>query len=189
MKLRTKIFFTVIIIIAVSAVSVYGYVRWAMRREMAEYPLKYTYTVEKYSREYGVPEAIIYATILCESSFMSRAASPKGAQGLMQITPETFEWLCTKTGEDSATLDLLDPDVNIRYGTYFLSMLYEEFGDPTIAHAAYNAGRSRVKSWLEDENYSKDGKLYYIPFDETRVYVERIKRATEKYYNILEVYQ
>lgn len=188
MKLRSKVFLTLLAVTVLSAFSVYNYVNTVIRREKAEYPIKYSEIVEKYSEEYGVPAAVVYATIRCESGFNPDAASPKGARGLMQITPDTFEWLCTKTGENSQTLDLLDPDVNIRYGTFFLAMLYEEFGDAKTAHAAYNAGRGRVRGWLEDENCSKDGKLYYIPFEETRVYVERIKRATEKYYNILEVY-
>lgn len=187
MKLRYRILFTLMLIAAIAAIAVYNYTRTAIEEEKAAYPLKYNHIVEKYADQYGVDRAIIYATILCESNFEPNASSHKGAQGLMQITPDTFEWLCTKTGEDSTTLDILDPDINIRYGTFFLSMLYEEFGDPKIAHAAYNAGRARIKSWLEDENYFRDGELYHIPFSETRRYVEKIKRTTEKYRNILEV--
>ncbi len=186
MKLRYKILLTFILILAVTAAAVYNYTKTAMQNEIKAYPLKYTEIVEKYSFEYGIPQAVIYATIKCESNFDPDAASPKGAQGLMQITPDTFEWLCTKTGEDISQLDILDPDVNIRYGTFFLSMLYEEFNDATLAHAAYNAGRARVREWLKNEDYYKDGKLYNIPFEETRKYVERIKISTQKYYNILE---
>ena len=187
MKLRYRIFFTLILIAVIATCAVYNYTKTAIQAEKSAYPLEYTHIVEKYADQYGIDCAIIYATILIESGFNPNAASPKGAQGLMQITPDTFEWLCTKTGEDNTKLDILDPDVNIRYGTYFLAMLYEEFGDAKIAHAAYNAGRARIRNWLKDENYFKDGELYYIPFTETRNYVEKIKKATEKYRNILEV--
>lgn len=186
-KLRYKVFFTLIVIVAISVFSVYNYTKIALREQIKNYPMEYADIVEKYSSLYGVDEPVIYATILCESNFDSGAVSPKGAMGLMQLTPDTFEWLCTKTGEDIQSLDILDPEVNIRYGTYFLAMLYEEFGAADIVHAAYNAGRSRVRGWLKSEEYFKDGKLYNIPFKETRSYVEKIKRATQKYYNILEV--
>lgn len=187
MKLRIKAFFTVVIILAISYFGIAEYVKRNIQYENIRYPLKYTHEVEKYSEIYGVNQEIIYATILCESGFDAGALSNKNAVGLMQITPETFEWLCTKTGEDSEKMDISDPETNIKYGTFFLSMLYDEFGDAKIAHAAYNAGRGRIKEWLKNSEYYKDGELYYIPFSETRNYVEKIRKATEKYANILEV--
>lgn len=187
LKFKFKLLLTVIIIAAISYLAITEYVDRSFMFENSKYPLKYTSEVEKYSRMYDVKQEIIYATILCESEFNADAVSHRGAIGLMQMTQETFEWLCTKTGEDCDELDIFDPETNIKYGTFFLSMLYEEFGDAKIAHAAYNAGRGRIKEWLKSSEYYKDGELYYIPFTETRNYVEKIREATEKYANILEV--
>jgi len=187
MKLRYKAFFTIVIIVVCTVAAVHNYTQTALENEKNTYPLKYTAIVEKYSHKYGIEPSVVYATILCESGFDADAVSPKNALGLMQITQDTFEWLCTKTGEDSESLDIMSPEVNIRYGTLLLSMLYEEFDDADVAHAAYNAGRARIKSWMKDERYYKDGALYHIPFEETRNYVGKIKRSIEKYRNILEV--
>lgn len=146
MKKVTAVF----LIILLSFSVVFGYVYIKNRADKLLYPVKYKELVTKYSEEYLIPDYIIYSVIKCESSFEQDAVSVMGAIGLMQITPDTFEWLCKKTGEDFSADKLYDPETNIKYGTYFLSMLYKEFGDWDTAHAAYNAGRSRVKSWLKD---------------------------------------
>ena len=148
------------------------------------YPMEYSEYVDKYSDEYGVDKAIIYAVINSESSFESDAVSNAGAIGLMQITPETFEWLQTKTPEDE-NLDpeaLYDPETAIKYGTLLLSLHIEEFGDTEPALAAYHAGRGSVNSWLNNDDYSSDGEtLSFIPYDDTRKYVERVERNIEIY--------
>lgn len=74
--------------------------------------------------------------------------------------------------------------MNIRYGTYFLSILYDEFGSWDTAFAAYNAGRSRVIGWLEDPDVSENGMLVNIPIKETREYVKRVNSGTEIYREI-----
>lgn len=144
-------------------------------------PLKYSEHVEYYSLLYDVPEPIIYAVIKTESSFQPDAVSPAGAVGLMQITPATFEWLCTKTGEEPDIRLLKDPETNIRYGTYFLSLLHHEFRAWETVYAAYNAGRSRVKGWLDTEEYNNNGRLKNIPIKETREYVEKVKASALEY--------
>jgi soluble lytic murein transglycosylase len=76
---------------------------------------------------------------------------------------------------------LLDYEINIKFGTYFLSLLYEEFNDWDTALAAYNAGRGSVNKWLDDPNVTQDGKLVNIPFEETRNYIQKVNKAKEKY--------
>jgi len=145
------------------------------------YPLAFVDIIEAASTEYGVPKEIICAVILAESSFEPDARSHAEAVGLMQITPIANEDICARTGMDIND-DLYDPEVNIRRGTYFLSYLYRQFGDYSVAFAAYNAGYGNVKKWLGDKNYSSDGKtLDFIPFEETRNYVERVTEAVTKY--------
>ena len=143
-------------------------------------------TVANAAAEFDMPGAMVLAVIRTESNFDANAVSPAGAVGLMQLLPETFEWLYTeKLGEPLHPGDISAPAVNIRYGTYYLSYLYAAFGDWPIALAAYNAGEGRVREWLEDPVLSKDGVLRDIPFPETKAYVEQTMRAyrhyTEKY--------
>lgn len=89
------------------------------------------------AEEYAVPEEVIYAVMSVESNFKSDAQSSKGAIGLMQITPDTFTWLCSKNNASDTNPELLyNPETNIRYGTYFLSLLYSEFGVWDTAFAA-----------------------------------------------------
>ena len=146
------------------------------------HPLPYYETVSLYASEYAVPAEIIYAVMNTESSFKSDALSAKGAIGLMQITPETFDWLCTKAGEKDANPELLyNPEINIKFGTYFLNLLYTEFGVWDTVFAAYNAGRGKVGEWLKNPEYNNNGKIVNIPYPETAAYVEKVGRAVLVY--------
>ena len=148
------------------------------------YPRKYTEYVEKYSDAYGVPEDIIYAVIRTESSFdknaISSASTP--AHGLMQLTEETYFWIAEMLGENPSAFDIYDPETNIKYGVYYLSFLYNRYKIWDTAFAAYNAGPGNVDKWLEDSNISDgEGSLTSIPFKETRNYVKKVNRSTQKY--------
>ena len=146
------------------------------------YPLKYEKYVATYCRKYNLEESFVFAVIKCESSFQSDAVSSAGAMGLMQIMPDTFTWLKTKTGEDLPQKMLFDPETSIRYGCLLYSMFIEQFGTEAEAVAAYHAGPNSVKKWLEDENYSKDGKtLYDIPFSSTKAYVQNVMKTKDIY--------
>lgn len=146
-------------------------------------PEEYASFVEKYSQKYDVPEHVIWSVMKAESGFDYTAKSSAGAIGLMQMMPETFEDLTDnhlKEYFDSGIL--FDAETNIRYGTYYLSYLYDIYGNWSVVFAAYNAGLGNVNEWLEDTKYSSDGKtLDRIPFKETRKYVSKVDRYTEKY--------
>lgn len=137
--------------------------------------------VREASEEFSVDISIIYAIIYCESNFVEDAKSSVGAMGLMQMMPATFEEMQVYLDDEYELEALYDPAVSIRYGTYYLSRLYRTFGDWEIVYAAYNAGPTRVRSWLDDENYASDGKLVEIPYPETKNYVEKVKGMVEKY--------
>ncbi len=150
--------------------------------ERREYPMNYSDYVTKYASEYGVPEHVVYAVIKTESDFQSGAVSDAGAVGLMQLMPDTFNWLYTLTRENHDTGMLYDPETNIKYGTYYLSYLYLTYGDWDTVFAAYNAGMGNVDSWL-GEKKNEDGakKLQEIPFEETRKHIEKVRKADEVY--------
>jgi soluble lytic murein transglycosylase len=148
------------------------------------YPIKYSDLVIKYSAQLGVSPALIYAVIKNESSFNPKAESSIGALGLMQLTPETFKWAQSKTidKEIYTENDLLNPEINIKYGTLVLSILLNEFKNTDTALAAYHAGRTNVKNWLANSDYSQDGQtLNHIPFADTRGYVPKVIAAENMY--------
>ena len=146
------------------------------------HPRTYAEYVEKYSRMYGVPEEVIFATIRTESNFVSNAVSSAGAVGLMQLMPDTFLWLCEKNGEELDAGMLYDPETNIRYGTCYLAYLYSEFGLWETVYAAYNCGPGRVKEWQTSEDYAdENGVLINIPFKETAGYVKKVSKAVAIY--------
>ena len=117
---------------------------------------------------------MILAVIRAESSFDPNAVSRVGAKGLMQLMPDTFSWLCKEAlNEPHNAQKIEDPATNVRYGTYYLSYLYEKFGSWRVALAAYNAGEGRAKEWLNDPTLTLDGTLRRIPFPETAAYVKK----------------
>ncbi len=146
------------------------------------YPKEYTALVEENCEKNDVSEPLMYALIEAESGYDKNAVSSAGAMGLTQITPETFQWLQTKTGESLSDDKLFDPEISVRYGTLFLGMLLEEFGDTGTSLAAYHAGRGRVQEWLRNPEYSSDGySLDKIPFEDTDAYVKKVLKNVDVY--------
>lgn len=149
------------------------------------YPLRYDEFVERYTEEYELDKSFVYAVIKCESGFDKDAVSYLGARGLMQLMPETFLWLLTKTGEAYTEDDLFNPQVNIKYGCLYYRMMKDEFQSTATAVAAYHAGSANVKKWLSDKRYSYDEEeLYEIPFETTKKYVEKVIKTQNIYKKI-----
>ncbi len=147
------------------------------------YPLDFEEEILEASEEYGLSPQLISAVIHTESKFKAKAESAVGAKGLMQLMPETFDWLIGLRGTEHTQEDILTPAVNIDYGCYYISWLDDRLpGDVYTAVAAYNAGMGHVEDWLENPDFSIDGEnLHEIPFEETKNYVDRIKEAEEMY--------
>jgi soluble lytic murein transglycosylase len=127
---------------------------------------------------------LVVAVIRAESKFLPQSQSHKGAQGLMQLMPETAQWIADSIGDKNFSLsDLKEPEKNIQYGTWYLSSLQKEFNNNnTLVLAAYNGGRGHVKEWIRTEqldlmNLRRDD----IPFRETREYVHRVLQYHAKY--------
>ncbi len=169
-----------LLVITSVAVLLFGNAFRAVERSL--YPIRFSEIVDKYSEQYDVPKHLIYAVIRTESSFSETATSHANAYGLMQITEDTFYWLESKSGEEYPLSMLYDKEINIKYGVFFLSILYEKFGCWSTVCAAYNAGMNRVSDWLEDKSYSTDGvTLYNIPIEETKNYIVKVKNALDMY--------
>lgn len=146
------------------------------------YPVDYAEFVEVYSKENMLSDSFVFAVIECESGFDKNAVSSVGAKGLMQIMPETFFWLQSKTGESLSEEELFDPETSIKYGTYLYSILLKEFKNEETAVAAYHAGMGNVRKWLKDEKYSLDGEtLTDIPFPSTKSYVHKVMKTKNIY--------
>jgi peptidoglycan lytic transglycosylase len=109
-----------------------------------------------------------------ESKFRAHARSSSGAVGLMQLLPSTAEGIAVHTGGTKFRVaDLDDPEINVRYGSWYLRHLLDKYGDERTALAAYNAGQENVDRWRAE------GKG--IEFGETRHYVERVEHLKTLY--------
>jgi soluble lytic murein transglycosylase len=138
------------------------------------YPLEYRTIVRGHARNYHLEPALLAAVIYAESKFHSDARSKSGAIGLMQLLPSTAHGIAVHTGGSRfQTADLYDPEINVRYGAWYLRHLLDKYGDENEALAAYNAGQDNVDSWLA----SGSG----IRFTETRAYVDRVEELKQIY--------
>jgi len=140
-------------------------------------PLRHEDIIRQQAQEKEVPADLIAAIIYAESRFRDQE-SHAGARGLMQVTPETAELIENLSGGSTFVADdLSDPDLNIRYGTFYLRYLLDKFdGDVVAALAAYNAGETNVANWG-----GSDLELDDIRFPETREYVEDVLDKRDEY--------
>ena len=99
----------------------------------------------------------------------------------MQLTKETATWCASNMGNETLSVNLKEPNVNINLGCYYLK--YE--GSESAALAAYNAGPGNVDEWLKDERFTNDGKnLSSAPYPETDTYIKRVDNY-KKIYSLL----
>jgi soluble lytic murein transglycosylase len=140
-------------------------------------PLRHEDIIRQQAAEKDMPADLIAAVIYAESRFRDQT-SHAGARGLMQITPATANLIERLSGGQTFRFeDLADPDINIRYGTFYLRYLMDKFGDNDIAAlAAYNAGETNVIAWG-----GSNLRLEDIPFPETRGYVEDVLDKRDDY--------
>ncbi|NLY10925.1 MAG: lytic transglycosylase domain-containing protein [Firmicutes bacterium] len=146
------------------------------------YPLKFFETIEPEAEKRDLDPYLIVAMIQVESGFRPEVVSPKGAVGLMQIMPDTAEWIANQIELDFEIEQLKDPEINIKLGTWYLYYLNNQFPSLLTALAAYNGGQGNVRQWLQDNRW--DGRLETIeniPFHETREYVRRVLVSWEFY--------
>lgn len=148
------------------------------------YPFPYREKVFLYATEYEVDPFLIAAVIRTESKFVANARSPKGAMGLMQMMPETGQWVASQVDQEGFQPGMLnDPDTSIRFGVWYLASLKKEFRENEIlVLAAYNGGRGNVNQWMRQLGWERGFRdIDKIPYKETREYVKRVLSARERY--------
>ena len=154
----------------------------ARHMEYRTYKLTYEQEIKKYAAEFNLDPYLVASVIHVESGNRPSVTSSAGATGLMQLMPDTAEWICGKLSLDYDETMLKDPAVNVRLGCWYLRFVKDRFENDQAALAAYNAGHSIVAKWLQDAQYSQDGKaLINIPYQQTSDYVVKITNAYEKY--------
>jgi soluble lytic murein transglycosylase len=146
-------------------------------------PLSYQDIIRRQAAERRLDPALLAAVIYAETKFDARTSSA-GAEGLMQIEPQTAKYLAHISGGTRfAVSDLWNPAVNIAYGSYYLRVLLDQFhGSVPLALAAYNAGAANVQRWLAAA-VARHSRLTVdaIPFPETRDYVQRVLDTQRDY--------
>jgi len=138
------------------------------------YPLSYENIVVGHAHNYDLDPALLAAVIYRESKFDADAESSSGAIGLMQLLPDTARGIALHTGGNAFVVDdLYDPEINVRYGAFYLRRLLRKYDDVPLALAAYNAGQTNVDEWIEND----EG----IVFPETRHYVDAVLELRDIY--------
>jgi soluble lytic murein transglycosylase len=151
------------------------------------YPIHYEQEIRESAANYDIDPFLIAAIIRVESNYELGRESKKGAIGVMQIMPDTAEWIVDAGGHPKHTLDELHlVDVNINLGSWYIAWLLKQYkGNQLYAVAAYNAGQGNVNKWRLNETW--DGTMEHIdriPFGETRHYVQRVMYYWRKYHKL-----
>lgn len=178
---KGRIFLGIVAFLAIAVLCLY-FSKDALLKKV--YPLPYYEIVMTEAEKNDLNPALVYGVIRAESGFDPNAVSHADARGLMQMTPQTFEWVQTMIpdSENLTAEDLFDPEVNIRFGCELLSLLISHYDNESTAICAYNAGMGNVTSWLENPEYSSDGvTLNVIPFGETQEYLKRVIANRDMY--------
>ena len=161
------------------ATAVAGVAVWTVRTEpewyqQLRYPLRYETIVRTHARNYDLSPTLLAAVIYTESKFDADARSGAGAIGLMQLLPETAKGIALRTGGHKFVVtDLYDPEINVRYGSWYLRNLLDRYDDVPTALAAYHAGQGNVDEWRRAG--------VGIQFPETRDYVDKVLDAQRVY--------
>jgi soluble lytic murein transglycosylase len=147
-------------------------------------PLRHEDIIRQQAAEKRVDPALIAAVIYTESHFRDQT-SRAGAKGLMQLMPQTADYIAHKSGGTRfERADLATPQINIAYGTWYLRYLLTKYhGSVVLTLAAYNAGEGKVDGWWRRAR--AQGQRFdvaeHIPFPETRNYVHRVLSARAEY--------
>ena len=170
----------------------YTSVIWGMRALLDEpsrlgyqyaYPRAFEAEVTRYAEEYGMDPLLLWGIIRTESTYRPDVLSRSGAIGLMQIMPPTGQDIAGRLGVTITDEDLKNPEINVRFGAFYISAMIRQYGgDWDKALAAYNGGPGNVNKWSRDA-FVKQPEDFptVIPFDETREYITKVMEAYHRY--------
>ncbi|WP_243138180.1 lytic transglycosylase domain-containing protein [Heliorestis acidaminivorans] len=153
------------------------------------YPLPHKETIFKYARQNDIDPYLVAAIIRRESKFWIWAESPQGAKGLMQLMPQTAEWIAQEMDMNDYSHDkLYEPHRNIKMGCWYLANLNKEFqGNIILVIASYNGGRGNVRQWIDEKGWTgQEHSIDMIPYPETRAYVKGVLQDYQIYRNLYE---
>lgn len=163
-----------------------GYQIWntdyMQRKFVYEWP--YATEVHTHSAKYRVDPYLVIAVMKNESHFKPEAQSHRGAMGIMQIMPETGAWIAKSIDfPNFKDKMLLLPELNIKFGCWYLSELEHEFKqNEVLMLAAYNAGRGTVTEWMKENGWDYNfNDVSQIPIEETRNYVKKVMEDQKRY--------
>lgn len=170
---RRVIISFVLLVIVVGLITSNRFWRWM-------YPIGYQPVIQQAATVNHLDPLLIASVIRVESQFHEDDVSHAGAQGLMQLMPDTAKWIATQMEQQKQpvpqTRQLDSPTLNVRLGAWYIRYLIEQFhGNRVAAIAAYNSGPKRVQEWLSNGTW--DGRLpdiMEIPVGETRHFVDRV---------------
>lgn len=146
------------------------------------YPIGYQETIQTAAHNAQIDPLLVASVIRVESKFDTNNVSHAGAVGLMQLMPDTAQWIANQMQETGAgnpaeaSSRLAEPNLNIQLGTWYIRYLSDKFnGNEVAAIAAYNGGPKRVQEWLSDGTWNgKLNTIGSIPVGETRHFVDRV---------------
>jgi soluble lytic murein transglycosylase len=170
----------VLVALSVVVLAFAGVAAWVVGSEpdwylRTRYPLEYEGVVHVYARDHDLDPALLAAVVYAESRFDPDARSAAGAVGLMQLLPRTARGIALRTGGTRFVVaDLRNPDINVRYGSWYIDHLRAHYhGNVRLALAAYHAGQGNVDRW------QREGAG--IAFPETQAYVDEVERVRRVY--------
>ena len=174
--IKSKLFVIFSVALSLLITFIYAY-------DAAYYPIAYAREISQYSREFGADEVLITSIINSESGFNPRAVSSYGAIGLMQLIPSTALLVAIQLNEKTYSEErLFEPELNIKFGTFYFVYLLEKFNSVSAALASYNAGEGVVSNWLKSEVYSPDGvNLRSSPYPATNAYMDKVALSYDVY--------
>lgn len=151
----------------------------------ALYPFPYMQTIEQWSQQRQLNPMLVTALIRQESRFEAKIRSVAGATGLMQVMPDTADWVAPQANLKQYNLE--NPQDNINLGTWYLDYTHREYANNSLyAVASYNAGPGSVAEWISQFSATDpDRFVEQIPFEETKGYVEAV---FGNYWNYLRLY-
>jgi len=144
------------------------------------FPVHFSSIIKKLANKYQLDSFLIWATIREESHFNRYSESRAGAIGLMQIMLSTGEWIAPKLDYQKFEYDLLlDPEVNIQFGCWYLNYLKEKFNENYhLIISGYNAGPGITERWIQEIGLDDiDYFVENIPYAETTEHIKKVMRA------------